>query len=78
MAENGRINNKEIYERITRVETQMTGICKDIKEIKNNHLHSLELKVDKNTEKIASLQKYVWMAAGGLAVLQTIIEVYTR
>ncbi len=70
---NGRINNKEIYERIAKLEIRMDNICSEVKKISSNDLAHLEKKIDNNSDKIDTIERKLAYAAGALAILQVIV-----
>ena len=70
--------NKDIWERLVRVETSAEIIYSDLKEIRLNDISHLDSKIDRNTEKIDSIEKKLAMFTGALAVLQILIPIVYR
>ena len=73
MTENGPRSNREIWDRITRIENRLETIYKDLKIVRTNDLVHLEKKIDRNSDKIDGIERKLAMAAGALAALQVLI-----
>ena len=61
------INGKEIYERITALETQMKTVCNKLDRITDNHLPHIR-------EDIKGINRKLYVAAGAIVALQYIID----
>lgn len=76
MAEHeNRILNRDIYERIVKLETQMLEVCKQMEKIKTNDLVHLQRGMDRIEDKIHELDKTVSMNAVKIAGFMSVAVV---
>jgi len=66
---NGKTTNKDIYERLAIVETQIDSLCDELIRIRTNDLNHIERAVEQNNLRIQALERKM---AAGIAILGTL------
>ena len=70
---NGTINNRDIYERLVKLETRLDNMNITLNKLMNNDLSHLNKKIDSNSDKIDGIERKLAYAAGALAALQIVV-----
>lgn len=69
----GKIVNRDIYDRLMKLEVQMASICNYVEAIKANDLKHIQVSLDKIEDKVHELDKSVTVNAVKIAILVSLI-----